>query len=173
MKPKLILIEQEKTIADLLAELKLEPDMYIVSVNGNMEEDTKTVLLSQQQVRIFSKISGGSDSSFFIIDKGNRIELGNGYTELEEETLAYNDTMAIKLARRMFIKELEPYAQPGFDIEALLDSTRCAECKKQLHLPEAWQHIPFKERKKYFKLLVTLGQTEILLCCSCYSNLND
>ena len=168
MKPKLILVEQEQTIEELLTGLELDTSLMFVSVNGKLVQDIKTVLLTNQEVMIFPRVSGGSESSFSIIDKGNRIEIGNSYTELEEEQLAFEDSMAIKLSRSMFIKELIPYAPSIEFIERLLKSDRCANCKKKLHDPTAWEQIELKTRRKYFKALVIIRQEQILLCCSCY-----
>lgn len=173
MKADIVLIEKEKTVKELLVELDLNPELMVVSVNDKMV-DLDTVLLPQQQVRIFPIISGGEDSSLFILDYGNKIEIdGDTFTEAEEEKQKRDDELAIKLARYQFIAELKPYALKGYDVEELLRSTRCMRCKKKLHLPGAWQHLPMKQRRQYFKAIVKLGQKEILMCCSCYSTVTN
>jgi len=175
MKARTVLIKKEKTVKELLLELELEPELMVVSVDDKMVQDLDTVLLPNQQVKIFPTISGGEDSSLFILDNGGkRIEIyGETFTEAEEEIQKRDDELAIKLARYQFIAELKPYAPKGYDVEELLRSTRCMRCKNKLHLPGAWQHLPMKVRRQYFKAIVKLGQKEILMCCSCYSTVTN
>ena len=171
MKGITIQVVKPTTLQALLAEYELLDTVkeLVVAVNGAQEKKLSRVLTSADEVRIYPVISGGSDdSSFCTSEYKGRIEIGNSWTPVEEEILARKDRLAVKLSRRLFIGELEKYAKPGYDIEALLSSNRCANCKKELHIPDAWQHLSLSMKKKYFKALVILEQTEIILCCRCY-----
>ena len=178
MKNKLILVEKSQTVESLLQQYDLVEDfksgMMKVAIDDKMVQSLDQILIPQQQIRIFPAVSGGSEDSFTFQDLGNRIEIGNSYTSIEVEKQEYEDKMALKLARFNFIKELEKVANPDFDVISLVDSKVCSKCNRKLHIPDSWQRrMKPSEKLRYFKMLVKIGQTSPIMCCSCYYTIMD
>ena len=148
--------------------------LWIVSVNGKQELDYETVVRPQDEISLIPIISGGSDDSYFILKRKTCIEVGNAYTQEEEDRHKRQDDLAIKLDRYNFMSELEKYNKYKIDIKKLLESENCMKCNKKLHIPDAWRNMSLVARRAYFKYLVQKGQKEgIIYCCNCYYEMTN
>lgn len=58
MKPQTVVIEEEITVESMLKSKGLDPNLFFVSVDGEMAKKD-TVLNSSQEVKIFPCVAGG------------------------------------------------------------------------------------------------------------------